>query len=177
MGQNPKKSGQKSFESFESSKRSQSKIVQLSKFIELSNIISKASNCAINKNLCKKDFVKKWTLQFYLTHFMVLVLNQSLISAVFHNSAVPISPNISTNRGPVACSMLCKVNSVQIFGEMLASHVKSCYSNLLYCQLLLTSLQQTFQPVKKTFKRHSLFSSPFLGIKVYQKCGPVTMLF
>ena len=62
--------------------------------------------------------------------------------------------------------MLCKVNSVQIFGEMLASHVKSCYSNLLYCQLLLTTCESQVTSdilaYKKTVQPHSWFSSPDL---------------
>ena len=64
-----------------------------------------------------------------------------------------------------------KVNSVQIFGEMLASHVKSCYSNLLYCQLLLntlTSLQQYFSLQKNCPTSFMIFLN-FFGYKVYQK--------
>ena len=59
-------------------------ILQLSKFIKLSNIISKVSNHAINT-----DFVGRILSKSGLYNFIC-----------FCNSAVPLCPKISTIRGP-----------------------------------------------------------------------------
>ena len=66
--------------------------IQLSKFIELSNIISKMNLIVQWITIWKIYFVKKWTLKFDLSHFSVLVLNQSPISAVFIIVRFPFAP-------------------------------------------------------------------------------------
>jgi hypothetical protein len=59
-------------------------------------MISNGSNRAID-NYFVKNFVQKWTLQFYLPRFTVLVQNQS---RGFCNSVAPLCPKISTIWGP-----------------------------------------------------------------------------
>ena len=53
------------------------------------------------QQFCKKDFAKKWTLQFYFPHFTVLVLNQSPISVVFTIVLFPIVPKSILSGDPL----------------------------------------------------------------------------
>ena len=75
-----------------SSKRSQIKIVKLSIFIKVPNMTSKGSNHAKINNFVRNILLKKWTLQFYMPHFTVLVLNQTVISSVFAIVRFPFAP-------------------------------------------------------------------------------------